>query len=42
MFRINGFSALGSLDPGDVNLAHRHHRFEMIAWRRIVGIAVGT
>src|SRR5215213_4114103 len=41
ILRIDGYSALRSLDPGDVNLAHRHHRFECSPGRGLVRIAVG-
>src|SRR5687768_12731482 len=36
--RIDGFSALGGLDPGDVDLLHRHHRFHDPLGGRLVGI----
>src|SRR5215213_448693 len=41
ILRIDRYSALGSLDPGDVDLAHRHHRFECSPGCGLVGIAVG-
>src|SRR4029450_11834020 len=41
ILRIDGYSALRSLDPGDVDLAHRHHRFECSPGRDLVRIAVG-
>src|SRR4051794_31688050 len=41
ILRIDGYSALRSLDPGDVDLAHGHHRFECSPGRGLVGIAVG-
>src|SRR5215204_3705295 len=41
ILRIDRYSALGNLDPGDVDLAHRHHRFECSPGRRLVRIAVG-
>src|SRR4028119_929429 len=39
--RIDGYSAFGSLDPGNVDPAHRHHGFECSPGRRPVRIAVG-
>src|SRR5215218_10187634 len=41
ILRIDGYSALRSLDPGDVDLAHGHHRFERSPGRGLVRIAVG-
>src|SRR3712207_1577280 len=41
ILRIDGYSALRSLDPGDVDLAHRHHRFKCSPGRGLVRIAVG-
>src|SRR3954451_14440868 len=41
ILRIDGYSALRSLDPGDVDLAHGHHRFECSPRRGLVTIAVG-
>jgi hypothetical protein len=41
ILRIDGYSALRSLDPGDVDLAHRHHRFECPPGRGLVRIVVG-
>src|SRR3954447_7673551 len=41
ILRIDGYSALRSLDPGDVDLAHRHHRLERSPGCGLVGIAVG-
>src|SRR3954453_20378407 len=41
ILRIDGYSALRSLDPGDVDLGHGHHRFECSPGRGLVRIAVG-
>src|SRR5215212_8701930 len=41
ILRIDGYSALRSLDRGDVDIAHGHHRFECSLGRSLVGIAVG-
>ena len=41
ILRIDGYATLCSLDPGDVDLAHGHHRFECSPGRGPIGIAVG-
>src|SRR5215213_1661912 len=41
ILRIDSDSALCGLNPGDVDLAHGHHRFECSLGRGLVRIAVG-
>src|SRR4051812_24763732 len=41
ILRIDSYSAFRSLDPGDVYLAHRHHRLECSPGGGLVRIAVG-